>query len=207
MAPRGASAELEGLTGVWAAVKCLVAVGASNVDLIKAHARLAAHALTLIQHARKPSRWCQQLIMHYRYTTCPARCELCAVSRMCCGGTPRRVRLWKILRYSRAGWCGRWIVRADPEAGLEMFAEMRPPLAPETALSILASEAPNLAAPYLQAALASGAARPEVFDTELALIYLRSALEQRRPVAERAGSSLPGVALPLLLFCLIFFSH
>ena len=37
--PQGASAELEGLTGVWAAVKCLVSVGASNVDLIKAHAR------------------------------------------------------------------------------------------------------------------------------------------------------------------------
>ena len=41
VAPKGASAELEGLTGVWAAVKCLVAVGSSNVDLIKAHARSA----------------------------------------------------------------------------------------------------------------------------------------------------------------------
>ena len=37
--PQGASAELEGLTGVWAAVKCLVAVGSSNVDLMKSHAR------------------------------------------------------------------------------------------------------------------------------------------------------------------------
>ena len=41
VAPKGASAELEGLTGVWAAVKCLVAVGSSNVDLIRAHARSA----------------------------------------------------------------------------------------------------------------------------------------------------------------------
>ena len=40
--PQGASAELEGLTGVWAAVKCLVAVGSSNVDLIKSHARYSA---------------------------------------------------------------------------------------------------------------------------------------------------------------------
>ena len=37
--PRGASAELEGLTGVWAAVKYLVSVGSANTDLIKAHAR------------------------------------------------------------------------------------------------------------------------------------------------------------------------
>ena len=37
--PQGASAELEGLTGVWAAVKCLVTVGSSNVDLIRSHAR------------------------------------------------------------------------------------------------------------------------------------------------------------------------
>ena len=42
MPPQGASAELEGLTGVWAAVKCLVSVGSSNVDLIKAHARCPA---------------------------------------------------------------------------------------------------------------------------------------------------------------------
>ena len=41
VAPKGASAELEGLTGVWAAVKCLVAVGSSNVELIKSHARSA----------------------------------------------------------------------------------------------------------------------------------------------------------------------
>ena len=41
MAPRGASAELEGLTGVWAAVKYLVSVGSANTDLIKAHARCA----------------------------------------------------------------------------------------------------------------------------------------------------------------------
>ncbi len=39
VAPQGASAELAGLTGVWAAVKCLVSVGSKHVDLIKAHAR------------------------------------------------------------------------------------------------------------------------------------------------------------------------
>ena len=76
---------------------------------------------------------------------------------------------------------GRWIVRADPEAGLEMFTGMKPPLAPEVALPILTSEAPSLCAPYLQAALAANTAAPEVFHTELALIYLRSALEQHKP--------------------------
>lgn len=39
VAPQGASAELAGLTGVWAAVKCLVSIGSKHVDLIKAHAR------------------------------------------------------------------------------------------------------------------------------------------------------------------------
>lgn len=39
VAPQGASAELKGLPGVWAAVKCLVSVGSTNVGLIKAHAR------------------------------------------------------------------------------------------------------------------------------------------------------------------------
>ena len=43
--PQGASAELEGLTGVWAAVKCLVAVGSSNVDLIKSHARYIPYSM------------------------------------------------------------------------------------------------------------------------------------------------------------------
>ncbi len=61
-----------------------------------------------------------------------------------------------------------------------MFTEMQPPLAPEVALPILSSEAPSLCAPYLQSALASNTAAPEVFHTELALIYLRSALEQHK---------------------------
>ena len=50
----------------------------------------------------------------------------------------------------------RWIVRADPEAGLEMFTEMRPPLAPEAVLPILTAEVPQLCAPYLEAALKVG---------------------------------------------------
>ena len=35
----GAAAELGGVTGVWAAVKCLVTVGPLQVDLVKRHAR------------------------------------------------------------------------------------------------------------------------------------------------------------------------
>ncbi|BDA43540.1 Vam6/Vps39-like protein [Coccomyxa sp. Obi] len=111
VAPQGASAELAGLTGVWAAVKCLVSIGSKHVDLIKAHAR--------------------------------------------------------------------WIVRADPEAGLEMFTEMRPALAPETVLPILTNEVPTLCAPYLEAALDMGLASPAKFHNELALIYLRMTKERR----------------------------
>ena len=50
----------------------------------------------------------------------------------------------------------RWIVRADPEAGLEMFTEMSPALAPEAVLPILTAEVPQLCAPYLEAALQVG---------------------------------------------------
>lgn len=99
------------------------------------------------------------------------------------------------LRFQGVYACGRWIVRADPEAGLEMFTGMQPPLAPEVALSILTSEAPSLCAPYLQAALASSTAAPEVFHTELALIYLRSALEQHKPGVHREQQS-PGILFP-----------
>ncbi len=67
----------------------------------------------------------------------------------------------------------RWIVRADPEAGLEMFTEMRPALAPETVLPILTNEVPTLCAPYLEAALDMGLASPAKFHNELALIWPR----------------------------------
>ena len=46
--PRGAAAELAGLTGVWAAVKYLVSVGAQHMDLIQAHAQCAALSLSLL---------------------------------------------------------------------------------------------------------------------------------------------------------------
>ena len=77
-----------------------------------------------------------------------------------------------------------------------MFTEMQPPLAPEVALPILTSEAPSLCAPYLQAALAANIAAPEVFHTELALIYLRSALEQHKPGAAQ-GTYPSGAFIPV----------
>ena len=92
---------------------------------------------------------------------------------------PLTSHLSRVMEENVSAFC-RWIVRADPEAGLEMFTEMQPPLAPEVALPILTSEAPSLCAPYLQAALASNTAAPERFHTELALIYLRSTLEQHK---------------------------
>ena len=35
---------------------------------------------------------------------------------------------------------GRWILAADVEAGLEMFLELQPPLAPSTVLPLLAGQ-------------------------------------------------------------------
>jgi hypothetical protein len=88
----------------------------------------------------------------------------------------------------------RWIVHADPEAGLEMFTEMQPPLPPETVLPILTNEEPSLCAPYLESALKLGLASPAKCHDELALIYLRMAKEEEHrnsnAMASTSGESL-----------------
>ena len=44
-------------------------------------------------------------------------------------------------KHSNIDGCGcRWILRADPEAGLEMLLQARPPLAPVAVLPILAAQ-------------------------------------------------------------------
>ncbi|KAK9844012.1 hypothetical protein WJX81_001849 [Elliptochloris bilobata] len=127
MAPRGAAAELAGLTGVWAAVKYLVSVGSQHMDLIQAHAQ--------------------------------------------------------------------WILSADPEAGLEMLLQARPPLAPAAVLPILSAQVPALCAPYLEAAIALGVASPCGFHDELVRIYLRAVIEQRRGDGAAAnGAAASGAA-------------
>jgi len=55
-----------------------------------------------------------------------------------------------------------WILTVDPEAGLEMFTEMQPPLSPDSVLPILASNAPSLCATYLEAAIAQGSVSAQV---------------------------------------------
>jgi len=71
-----------------------------------------------------------------------------------------------------------WILTADPENGLEMFLEMKPPLPPAKVLAHLRAEAPSMCAPYLEAALERGAASPKDYHSELVLIYLQDALEE-----------------------------
>ncbi len=56
----------------------------------------------------------------------------------------------------------RWILTVDPEAGLEMFTEMQPPLPPDSVLPILASHAPSLCATYLETAIAQGSVSAQV---------------------------------------------
>ncbi len=92
----------------------------------------------------------------------------------------------------------RWIVRADPEAGLEMFTEMRPALPPETVLPILTNEVPTLCAPYLEAALEMGLASPAKFNNELALIYLRMAKERRDSNGGASTSGEHGIHISVL---------
>ncbi|PRW34079.1 glycoside hydrolase isoform A [Chlorella sorokiniana] len=119
---QGASAELRGLPGVWAAVKyvCHLPEGQRDLALISTHAK--------------------------------------------------------------------WMLAADPDAGLEMFGNMQPPLAPSSVLPILTTYAPKLAGTYLETALSSGAADPAVYEQELAKIYLE------RVVGSAAGGTAAGAA-------------
>ena len=71
----------------------------------------------------------------------------------------------------------RWILKADPDHGLAMLLEMRPPLAPEVVVQMLNAFAPAFCAQYLKTAMDEGIAREEDFQTELAMIYLRLALD------------------------------
>lgn len=73
-------------------------------------------------------------------------------------------------------WC-RWILKADPEAGLEMFTQMGEGFAPRAALSVLTAQAPALCAPYLESALENGTASPSDYHNDLAGIYLRTLLK------------------------------
>ena len=70
----------------------------------------------------------------------------------------------------------RWILEADPEAGLEMFVQVKPPVPPAVVLPILSARAPALCAPFLESALAAGTASPADHANDLARLYLRAAL-------------------------------
>ena len=58
-----------------------------------------------------------------------------------------------------------------------MLLEMRPPLAPEVVVQMLNAFAPAFCAQYLETAMDEGIAKEEDFQTELAMIYLRLALD------------------------------
>jgi hypothetical protein len=85
----------------------------------------------------------------------------------------------------------RWILRGDAEAGLEMFAALRPPPAAAAVLPLLTAHAPELAGRYLEAALAAGTAERDVHERELAALYL-----QRLAAAADAGPRGAAEALP-----------
>ena len=76
-----------------------------------------------------------------------------------------------------SSWRCRWVLQADAEAGLDMFVQLRPPLAPATVLPVLRGVSATLCAPYLEAALAAHVASRETYETELAVMYLQALLE------------------------------
>lgn len=61
-----------------------------------------------------------------------------------------------------------------------MFIQMVEEFPPTSALSILTAQAPNLCAPYLEAALERGSASPEQYHNDLAGIYLRTLLSREK---------------------------
>uniref|UniRef100_A0A1D1ZMX2 CNH domain-containing protein n=1 Tax=Auxenochlorella protothecoides TaxID=3075 RepID=A0A1D1ZMX2_AUXPR len=69
----------------------------------------------------------------------------------------------------------RWILEADPDAGLQMFTSL--PVDPGALLPILNSHAPALAGSYLEEVLASGRAAPAVYQQQLAALYLRHVVQ------------------------------
>lgn len=66
-----------------------------------------------------------------------------------------------------------WILKVDPEAGLEAFLHLKPPLDPRVVLPILEAHAPRLQSQYLEGAMRLGIASVQDFHTELLLIYLQ----------------------------------
>ena len=96
-----------------------------------------------------------------------------------------------------------WVLAGDPEAGLEAFVRMQPPLPPYVVLQVLSPVSPHFCALYLETALAMGIASPGQFHSELLLIYLQMALQEER--REDHDTSAPSSSLPLR--CMICSSY
>ena len=117
-------------------MRYLVEAGGRHPSLVKKHSRCTR------------TEWC--LVCSTLCTTCLAHAALIVIE------------LPQSLPVYMAAPLRRWILKADPEAGLEMFTQMNPPLAPATVLPILTAQAPLLCAPYLESAIHAGTATAEV---------------------------------------------
>ena len=147
---------------MWAAVRYLVEAGGRHPSLVKKHSRCTCTV------------WC--LVCSKLCTTCLADAKLMMIKLPGCPHVHMATPL-----------C-RWILKADPEAGLEMFTEMNPPLAPATVLPILTAQAPLLCAPYLESAIHAGTATAEVG-------VQKPALSSHESVQSNQGFGLPcGIA-------------
>eukprot|EP00892_Ulva_mutabilis_P012193 jgi/Ulvmu1/9346/UM050_0098.1 len=83
-----------------------------------------------------------------------------------------------------------WLLQADPDGSKDLLLGRRPVVPPVAALSALHAAAPDLAAPYLEAAIDTGIATAEEFHTTLANIYFAAlAAPAAVPVATSSPAS------------------
>lgn len=74
----------------------------------------------------------------------------------------------------------RWVLKFDPEAGLDMFVQISHFFPPSIALPILTAHSPTAVAPYLEACLHNGTASHQDYDHEVATLHLKAALEAEK---------------------------
>ncbi|KAL4522617.1 hypothetical protein Ndes2526A_g01018 [Nannochloris sp. 'desiccata'] len=67
----------------------------------------------------------------------------------------------------------KWILKQDPEAGIEMFVRLYPEVNPSVVLPILSSFGPELAASYLSKIVDEAGAEERMFHQDLAVLYLQ----------------------------------
>lgn len=169
VAPSGAAADLQGLPGVWAAVKYVAACPAGSLD---AHV-VDAHAPWIL--AADPDAGLEMFLQVGSF------CAL-AVGAVCCNECREHAAPVDMQP------CHHTPIRKRPSHP----TQTKPPMPPDSVLPVLSAAAPQLRAPYLEAALQAGTADPERYDTQLAMLYVQRLLAVHVDNEEEAAEDEPG---------------